>query len=249
MQNNEVNSTITIYINGKKTNIESIKDKKLRNIIENSITRLDSINITDEEIRLSRQLCRYCISFRKPYFMELFYSRDRDLLRIDFNQAIEKLNTTKEELFNTYEKYIIDDFNSKYNNIFKDIVTFKRTTVNNYLALKASEETDLSTLIERYEDIKILDEENEKKVDFLRVSLSKKGNTYFLKESKMRYGFNPYLVLAKKNKVRRKKVEKIVECFLHDEVAYASRYLNADITAKKTYDDDNVEIYILDKRE
>ena len=163
MQNNEVNSTITIYINGKKTNIESIKDKKLRNIIENSITRLDSINITDEEIRLSRQLCRYCISFRKPYFMELFYSRD--LLRIDFNQAIEKLNTTKEELFNTYEKYIIDDFNSKYNNIFKDIVTFKRTTVNNYLALKASEEIDLSTLIERYEDIKILDEENEKKVE------------------------------------------------------------------------------------
>ena len=56
MQNNEVNSTITIYINGKKTNIESLKDKKLRNIIENSITRLDSINITDEEIKLSKQL-------------------------------------------------------------------------------------------------------------------------------------------------------------------------------------------------
>ena len=131
MQNNEVNSTITIYINGKKTNIESIKDKKLRNIIENSITRLDSINITDEEIKLSRQLCRYCISFRKPYFMELFYSRDRDLLRIDFNQAIEKLNTTKEELFNTYEKYIIDDFNSKYNNIFKDIVNPSLTPFKN----------------------------------------------------------------------------------------------------------------------
>ena len=195
-----------------------------------------------------RKLYKYSISFKKSYFMELFYSRKNDLLRIDFDKAIKALNTTKENLFETYEAYIIEDFNLNNNNIFKNIVTFKRTTVNNYLALKASEENSYVPLIERYEDVKILDEETENKVDFFRFSLSKVDNTYFFKDIGMKYGFNPYLVLARKNNVKNKKVEKIIGSFLNEEKEYATRYLNTDVNAEKTYEDENVEMYIVDKR-
>lgn len=212
------------------------------------IKKLEDEELTPEEYRLVKQLCKYSISFRKPYFKELFYSIKNDILRIDFEQAIQKLETTQEELFTAYEAYIIEDFNLKYNNIFKDIVTFRRTTVNNYLALKANEENNKVTLIEKFEDVKILDEEKENKVDFLRFSLFKMGQTYYLKDVDVKYGFSPYLILAKKNKVKNKKVEKIIESFLEDEQEYASKYLNADVRTEKTYGDENIEIYIVDKR-
>ena len=60
-------------------------------------------------------------------------------MRISFEQAVEKLKTNKEELFDAYESFIINDFNTNNDNILKDAITFKRITANNYLALKTNE--------------------------------------------------------------------------------------------------------------
>ena len=36
--------------------------------------------------------------------------------------------------------------------------------------------------------------------------------------------------------------------FVNEEKEYATRYLNTDVNAEKTYEDENVEMYIVDKR-
>lgn len=169
-------------------------------------------------------------------------------MRISFEQAVEKLKTNKEELFDAYESFIINDFNTNNDNILKDAITFKRITANNYLALKTNEMNSHETIIKNYEDIKVLDKEIENKVEFLRFSLLKNGDIYFFNDTEVKYEFKPYMILAKKNNVKNKKVEKIIDSFLNEEKEYASRYLNADVSAEKTYEDSNIEIIIVDKR-
>lgn len=198
-------------------------------------------NYSNDEVDFFEKMCKYAVSFGKPYFIEIFYSNNNGILKFDINHALEKLNINRENFINVYEQYIYDDFNATFNNIFTNLLEYREES--NYLCIKNN-----NVFIDKYKDITILDEEKIKKVNFRRLSLQKCEKGYFIKKGEIKYAFNPFLIIVEKNNKSIRKVEKIISKYIEEEKEYAKKYLNTEVCVKNTYVDDKVEIYIVDKR-
>lgn len=221
--------------------INDIKDDFLKNVVLKKIEQLKLENFSEDEVIFFEKMCKYTISFGRPYFVEIFYSKGDGMLKFDIKHALEKLDTDIENFINVYEQYIYDDFNATFNNIFKNLIEFRENS--NYLCIKNN-----NVYINKYKDINILDEEKVKKVNFRRLSLQKNEKSYFLKNGEIKYEFNPFLIIVEKNNKNTKKVEKIISKYIEEEKEYASKYLNTEVYVQNTYKDDKIEIYIVDKR-